>query len=55
MAIVTSGSMSAFVGDRPHKRKFKLRIGANIMATRGKKKNKMNKGKKGGNRGKKKR
>ena len=46
--------MSAFVGDRPRKRKFKLRIGANIMASRGKKKNKMNKGKKGG-RGKKKR
>lgn len=55
MAIVTSGSMSAFVGDRPRKRKFKLRIGENIMpGTRGKKKNKMNKGKKGG-RGKKKR
>ena len=46
--------MSAFVGDRPSKRKFTLKIGANIMASRGKKKNKMNKGKKGG-RGKKKR
>ena len=55
MAIVTSGSMSAFVGDRLRKRKFKLRIGANIMASRGKKKNKMNKGKKGNTRGKKKR
>jgi|TARA_E500000178_G_C16881939_1_gene689428 hypothetical protein len=54
MAIVTSGSMSAFVGDRPSKRKFKLKIGANIMATRGKKKNSMAKGRKSSTRGKKK-
>lgn len=56
MAITTSASMSAFVGDRPNKRKFKLKIGGTIMpGTRGKKKSSMSRGKKSSTRGKKKR
>ena len=46
--------MSAFVGDRPSKRKFKLRTGGNIMGTRGKRKGSMAKGRKTSTRGKKK-
>jgi hypothetical protein len=54
MSIVTSSSMSAFVGDKPRKRKFKLKTGGRIMATRGKRMSSRRGSKKPMTRGKKK-
>ena len=38
MAITSASAVSSLIGPRPSKRKFKLRTGGRIMATRGKKK-----------------
>lgn len=51
MSIVSASAISSLVGQKPRRRKFKLKIGGRIMATRGKK---MSKGRKSMTRGKKK-
>jgi len=51
MSIVSASAISSVVGEKPKRRKFKLKIGGRIMATRGKK---MSKGRKSMTRGKKK-
>ena len=36
MSIVTASTISSLVGSKPQRRKFKLKTGGRIMATRGK-------------------
>jgi len=56
MAITSASAVSSLIGPRPSKRKFKLRTGGRIMATRGKKKMSSNRGsRRTATRGKKKR
>lgn len=40
MTVSTSSTLSGVVGERPSKRKFKLRLGGTIMAMRGGRKKK---------------
>ena len=49
MSIVSASAISSLVGEKPKRRKFKLKTGGRIMATRGKKMSRgktMSKGKK---------
>jgi|MDTB01.2.fsa_nt_gb hypothetical protein len=54
MSIVSASAISSVVGEKPKRRKFKLKTGGRIMATRGKKMSKGRGSKRTATRGKKK-
>lgn len=54
MSIVSASAISSLVGKKPARRKFKLKTGGRIMATRGKKMSKGRGSKRTATRGKKK-